>query len=199
MAGSTDRALGPRGELSVGTVRQPRSVWPSSATIRSSMARHAARSRGVAAAGRQPRRRSWPGSGSAMPRAAHSRGRNWCGHLDQDARAVAGVVLAAAGAAVVEVVQRLSAWRTIACDLRPLMSTTKPTPQASCSCGRIVEALRRRQTRSHCRHVFVHRFLSPPRPSRPEPLKRSSNHRQTSREPTRDESISQAQSKKTRH
>src|SRR2546428_2790527 len=26
-----------------------------------------------------------------------------------------------------------SAWRTIVCDRRPLMSTTKPTPQASCS------------------------------------------------------------------
>ena len=27
----------------------------------------------------------------------------------------------------------VSAWLTIACDARPLMSTTKPTPQASCS------------------------------------------------------------------
>ena len=27
-----------------------------------------------------------------------------------------------------------SAWLTMACDLRPFMSTTKPTPQASCSC-----------------------------------------------------------------
>ena len=55
-------------------------------------------------------------------------------HLDQDAGAVAGVGLAAAGAAVQQVDQDLQRLRaTIACERRPLMSTTKPTPQASCS------------------------------------------------------------------
>ncbi len=54
-------------------------------------------------------------------------------HLDQDAGAVAGVRLAAAGAAMEQVDQDRSAWRTIVCERRPLMSTTNPTPQASCS------------------------------------------------------------------
>ena len=75
-----------------------------------------------------------PSAGSVMPSGAVTLRRNRSGHLDQDAGAVAGVDLAAAGAAVLEVVQHLSACATIACDCCPLMWTTKPTPQASCSC-----------------------------------------------------------------
>ena len=55
-------------------------------------------------------------------------------HLHQDARAVAGVDLAAAGAAMIEILEDLDALlddRRSICV--PLMSTTKPTPQASCS------------------------------------------------------------------
>ena len=54
--------------------------------------------------------------------------------LDQDAGAVAGVGLGAAGAAVLEVAAARSApLRTIAWSRRPARSATKATPQASCS------------------------------------------------------------------
>jgi hypothetical protein len=55
------------------------------------------------------------------------------GHLEQDAGAVAGVGLGAGRAAVVEVLQDLDRLLKDLFDLRPLMSTTKPTPQESCS------------------------------------------------------------------
>ena len=55
------------------------------------------------------RRRSCPGSGSVDAQRPAARREELVGDLDQDARAVAGVVLAAAGAAVVEVHQRRQA------------------------------------------------------------------------------------------
>ena len=64
--------------------------------------------------------------------------------LEEDARAVAGVLLArrprrgARGSRA-----PASAFARMSCEARPLMSTTKPKPQASCSCCGIVEALRR--------------------------------------------------------
>ena len=101
--GSTATALGPTGLSSVGTSRQPSSVWPSSATIRANSASTACAVLGVARqehqagavlAGRRQRRRR---------DLAQERVR----HLDQDAGAVAGVDLAAAGAAMREVLQHL--------------------------------------------------------------------------------------------
>ena len=46
-----------------------------------------------------------PGAGSSMPVASHSRRRNVVGHLDEDAGAVTGQRIAAAGAAMREVAQ----------------------------------------------------------------------------------------------
>ena len=55
-------------------------------------------------------------------------------HLQEDAGAVAGVLLAAAGAAVLQVEQHLHALLDDGVRLAAVRSTTKPTPQASCSC-----------------------------------------------------------------
>ena len=54
-------------------------------------------------------------------------------HLHQDARAVARVGLAAARAAMVQVDQNLQPLPDNFVGRLPLMLTTKPTPQASCS------------------------------------------------------------------
>ncbi len=68
--------------------------------------------------------------------------RNASRHLDEDAGAVAGQRVAAAGAAVRQVLQDLQA---LLDDRRatasPLMLATKPTPQASCSKYGVVQAL----------------------------------------------------------
>ena len=64
-------------------------------------------------------------------------------NLDQDARAVAGLRIASASAAMREIDQNLDALLMISCDLSPSRFTTKPMPQASCSCSDdIVPALR---------------------------------------------------------
>ncbi len=73
------------------------------------------------------------GLGQLDPQRRQRRGQELVGDLDQDARAVAGVVLAAAGTAMVHVVKRRQAVADKLCDFRPFKSTMKPTPQLSCS------------------------------------------------------------------
>ena len=53
--------------------------------------------------------------------------------LHQDAGAVAHARIGADRAAVLEIAQDARPSSTIVCDLRPLMSATKPTPQESLS------------------------------------------------------------------
>src|SRR6266545_3924545 len=76
--GSTERAVGPTGELSVGTSRQPRTRCPSSTMIR---------------------------LGFTLPAPAALADEEGMRHLDQDAGAVSRIDVAAAGAAVHQVLQ----------------------------------------------------------------------------------------------
>ena len=100
--GSVALTAWPSSELSTGTSRQPSSVRPSSliafstifwATFRPSL------SRGM----KSWPTPYWPGSGRAMPIAAHSCGEEAVRDLDQDAAAVAHHRIGADGAAVGEV------------------------------------------------------------------------------------------------
>ena len=125
-----------------GTRRQPSSSCPSSRTTFSKQlldTRCAARtSRGqedhadaVRAGARAASMRG------ALGLAAEER----VGNLHQDAGAVAGERIAAAGAAVREVAQHLEALaRRSRATRSPLMLATKPTPQASCSMRRVAAA-----------------------------------------------------------
>ena len=81
------------------------------------------------------RRRTRRASGSSKPSVAHSRAKNLCGNLNQNAGAVAGLRIAAAGAAVRQVDQDLDALRMMSWLFCPRMLATKPMPQASCSCA----------------------------------------------------------------
>ena len=119
-------------QLSVGTVRQPRTVWPSDSTIFSNTSLSLRRWLGLRGRKTSPPPYS-PGPGSVKRSFFATCWKKRMRHLDQDAGAVAGVGLAAAGAAVVEIAQHLNGLLDDAWDLRPFMSTTKPTPQASCS------------------------------------------------------------------
>ena len=119
--------------MSVGTSRQPTSVWLldldevleplDGEGARLLVLRQEAHGHRVVAGRRQV---------DALPRGPVAQQR--VGDLDQAAGAVAHQRVGADGAAVVEVDQDLQAlarrWRAI---FRPLMSATKPTPQESCS------------------------------------------------------------------
>ena len=106
MNGSQERAVSPSEELLVGTVRQPRKVWPSDWMICSK--RSSSRRRLVGLRGRKHEpaavfARAGQGDARLLARFDEER----VGHLQQHAGAIAGVGLAAAGAAVVEVLQHL--------------------------------------------------------------------------------------------
>ena len=104
ITGSADRALGPIGESSVGTSRQPSTVWPSSDD---DLLEDAAARRGLRGIARQEHEPGAvvAGGGEGDAEAAALAGEERVGHLDHDARAVARVRLAAAGAAVEQVLQ----------------------------------------------------------------------------------------------
>ena len=104
MTGSAARALGPIGESSVGTSRQPSTVWPSSQTVCSRMLRHVGRLGGIA---RQEDQADpvVTGGGKRDAEPAALAGQEGVGHLDGDARAVPGIDLASAGSAVQEVLE----------------------------------------------------------------------------------------------
>ena len=78
-----------------------------------------------------------PGSGQREAQCLRFLPQEAIRHLDQDAGAIARVGFAAARAAMQQVDEQLERLaRRSRCDGRPLMSTTKPTPQESCSnCG----------------------------------------------------------------
>ena len=104
--GSTATALGPSAPSSVGTSRQPSTCCPSSATIRSKSASICRAARGVA------RQEDEPGAVLAAGRQRDAEPRRLLAqepvrHLDEDAGAVAGVGLAAARAAVLQVDEHL--------------------------------------------------------------------------------------------
>ena len=129
--GSTATALGPTAASSVGTSRQPISRWPSSATIDGEELLDGARAPRRRAAGRPGRRRTRrsaaagparPCAGSCPASGSGCRRRRRCSPRSRRRRDGWRLI------------RTCSACCTIACDLRPLMSTTKPTPQASCSC-----------------------------------------------------------------
>ena len=130
----------------MGTARQPRTACPSSATIRSRMARHAARSAWVAGqedqagpvVARRGQRDAEPG---ALAREERVR------HLDEDARPVARVHLAAAGAAVQEVLEHREGLAHDRVGLSPLDVHHEADAAGVVLVGRIVEALRRGQPR----------------------------------------------------
>jgi hypothetical protein len=73
------------------------------------------------------------GRGRRTPRAPISRRKKASGSLQQDARAVAGFGVAAAGAPMTRLSSTCKPISTIRWDRSPLMWATKPTPHASCS------------------------------------------------------------------
>src|SRR3989304_1164645 len=111
MAGSAARAVLPTDALLVGTGRQPRRCWPSSSTIAANSAIACVRARSSREAKKSPapdRPRPAgraPGAGGADAQGGALVHEELVRDLDEDAGAVAGIALAAAGAAVVQVLQ----------------------------------------------------------------------------------------------
>ena len=87
-----------------------------------------------------------------MPEAVALLGEEAVRHLDQDAGAVAGVLLAAAGAAVLEVQEDLEPLLDDACDLRPFDVDHEADAAGVVLVLRVVKTLRR--GRRHCRSIF---------------------------------------------
>ncbi len=102
--GSLARAVAPSDALWVGTVRQPKNFWPSSTTMFSKSVSQVRRSLG--SRGRKTMRHAVIAQRRQLDLVlARHLLEKAVGHLHKDAGAVAGVGLAAAGAAVVEVDQ----------------------------------------------------------------------------------------------
>ena len=123
-------------------------------------------------------------------------------HLDQDAGAVARVHLAATGAAVQEVLQHREGLAHDRVGLAALDVHHEADPAGVVLVGRVVEALRRGQSRVRrrrprwlVRHVVSLRPASSPGPRAVSAAPRPN----LSRETTRKRNISQARSEKTRH
>ena len=108
ITGSTALAVSPSDDASVWIGRQPRNVCPSSATIRSKSS-IAEPLLGRVGRGEERTDAVVFGLGQLDPQRPAPRDEELVGDLDQDAGAVAGVVLAAAGAAVVQVDERRQA------------------------------------------------------------------------------------------
>ena len=108
MTGSTSRAVRPSTPLSTGTSRQPSSRCPSSAMIASSRSWHQRRSAAVARQEDACRRHSRPARGSSKP-VRPLGGEKLVRHLRQNAGAVAGQRIAAAGPAMRQIDQDFQA------------------------------------------------------------------------------------------
>ena len=106
MNGSEARAVPPSVTLLVGIVRQPRTGWPSSAAMSAKIFSHSARCAGVL---RQEDHADAVLAGARQGHAPFARHQlqEFVRRLDEDARAVAGIGLAAARAAMVQVQQHL--------------------------------------------------------------------------------------------
>ena len=103
------------------------------------------------------------GKGDAEPRALTRE--EGVRHLDENARAVAGVHLAAAGPAVQEVLQDREGLADDRVGLAALDVHHEADPAGVVLVGRVVQALRRGEPRArHRRHAMIvrHGLLSPP-------------------------------------
>ena len=136
MCGSAATAVLPSEELSVGTSRQPSSVWPSAETILAKAVLTPLRSRRFWRQEQHTPRHSHLTGGSLKPSFAVAFDEKFMRLLDEDARAVARVLFVADRAAVIQVDQNLQSVVTSWWDFLPLILTTKPMPHESCSnCG----------------------------------------------------------------
>ena len=149
------RALSPTRLLSLGTSRQPSSVTPSSSITCAIRLRIVSRSRSSRGRNTSPAPYE-PASGSVNGTALRKN--------------VSGVWIMMPAPSPVfashpqaprcsRLIRTSSALRTIAFDRRPLMSTTKPTPQASRLIFRVIEALgwRREVAGAHGRDILTSR------------------------------------------
>ena len=119
MNGSQERAVSPSMPFTVGTVRQPMTCCPSDCTTCSNFCSMARRNVGLRGRKMMPLP-YWPAGGQHDAGLAADLLVEGVWHLDEHARAVAGVDLAAAGAPVVEVLQYLDRLLEDAVRLVPL-------------------------------------------------------------------------------
>ena len=140
MNGSQERAVSPSMPFTVGTVRQPRTCWPSACTTCSNFCSIWRRSVGLRGRKTMPLPYS-PAGGSGMRAFLQTSSLKACGICMQHAGAVAGVDLAAAGAAVVEVLQDLDGLLEDAVRLAALDVDHEAEPAGVVLEARIVESL----------------------------------------------------------
>ncbi len=132
MNGSQARAVSPSIPFTVGTVRQPMTCWPSDCTTCSNFCSTARRTVGLRGRKMMPLPYS-PAAGSGILALRHTSSLKACG-IWMSTPAPSPVLTSLPQAPRWS--RFFSTW--IACsrirwDLCPLMLTTKPTPQASCS------------------------------------------------------------------
>ena len=131
-AGSPASAVGPNRESSTGTSRQPSTVWPSSSMMRSNTRRHSSAWSG--SRGRNTRPAPYQSvSGRRMPASPHTRRKNRWGFWISIPTPSPVFTSQPQAPRCNRFFRMVRAFSTILWDLRPLMSTTKPTPQESCS------------------------------------------------------------------
>src|SRR5688572_27391365 len=137
--GATEAAVFPILSKLTGTSRQPRSVWPSSLTMRSTSALHATLASG--SCGRKTRPAPYEPAGGSSNGTAWRRKRSGIWIRMPAPSPVSGSEPQAPRCS--RLMRRSRAERTIWCERAPLMLATKPTPHASCSsvglykpCGR---------------------------------------------------------------
>ena len=96
-----------------------------------------------------------PGAGSAMPSLSHSLAEKRVRHLHEDAGAVAGVLLAAAGAAVLQVEQDLERLADDVVRLAVLQVDDEADAAGIVLVARIVQTLLVRQSVAESCHFFL--------------------------------------------
>ena len=140
MNGSHERAVSPSMPLLVGTVRQPSTARPSDCTTCSNFCSTWRRTVGLRGRKMMPLP-YWPGRGQRDARLAAHLLVERVRHLQQHAGAVAGVDLAAAGAAVVQVLQHLDRLLEHAVRLATLDVDDEPHAAGVVLVARVVETL----------------------------------------------------------
>jgi len=132
MNGSLHLAVSPSAALLVGTVRQPRTGWPSDWMICSK--RSSSRRRWVTLRGRNTSPLAYsPGPGSAMRAFRHTSLRKAWGICSSTPAPSPVFGSLPAAPRWSRLINTCGACCRIWWDRRPFMSTTKPTPHASCS------------------------------------------------------------------
>ncbi len=132
MNGSHERAVSPSMPLWVGTVRQPSTAMPSDCTTCSNFCSTWRRTVGLRGRKMMPLP-YWPGAGSGMRALRQTSSLNACG-ICSSTPAPSPVLTSQPQAPRWS--RFFSTWIACCstrCDLTPLMLTTKPWPQASCS------------------------------------------------------------------